>query len=66
MGGQGTTATAREEPSAWAVSKANKGGVFSSNPIPSGMLVASWLVLTWAGANSGKKYLERLRGPLIG
>ena len=49
VGGRGTTATTEEEPPTWVVSRANRSGVFSSNPISSGILVASWLVLTWVG-----------------
>ena len=49
VGGRGTAVTAEEEPPTWAVSRANRSGVFSSNPISSGILVVSWLVLTWVG-----------------
>ena len=51
VGGQGTTATAGEEPPDWAVSRASRSGVFSLKPIPSGMLVPYWLELIWAGHN---------------
>ena len=49
VGGWVTTTTVGEEPPAWAVSRASKSGVFSSNPILSGMLVASWSTLACAG-----------------
>lgn len=49
VGGRVTTGTAGDKPLAWAVSEANRSGVFSSNPVPSGMFLASWLVLTCVG-----------------
>ena len=49
VGGWVATTTTGEEPPAWAVSRASKSGVFSSNPILSGMLVASWSTLACAG-----------------
>ena len=48
VGGRVNIATAREEPPAWAVNRASKSGVFSTNPILSGMLVAFWLALACA------------------
>ena len=50
VGGRGTTGTTGEAPLAWVVSKASRSGVFSSSTIPLGVLVASWLVLVWAGS----------------
>ena len=49
VGGQVTTAMVGEEPPIWAVSRASRSGVFFSNSILSGMLVASWSALTCAG-----------------
>ena len=49
VGGWGTTMTAGEDPPIWAINKAKRSKVFSSNPIPSGILAPSLLVLTWAG-----------------
>lgn len=46
VGSRGTTKIAGEAPLAWAVSNAKRFRVFSSNIIPSGILVSSWLVLT--------------------
>ena len=43
----GTTGTAGEAPSTWAVSNASKSGFFSSSTIPSRMLAFSWLVPIW-------------------
>ena len=57
LGGRVTTGTAREEPLAWAVSKARRSSIFSSNPMPSRMLVASWLALTFAGFRCGLEVL---------
>ena len=57
VGGRGTTGTAGEVPPAWAVSNSNRSGVFSSSTMSSGMLISSWLVLSWAG---GK---HRWKGP---
>ena len=53
-----TTGTVGEEPLAWAISKASKSRVFSSNPMPSGMFVASWLALTCVGF----KHLHKVLG----
>ena len=46
VSGRGTTGTVGEEPVVWGVSKARRSVVFSSKPIPSRMLVPSWLELT--------------------
>ena len=48
MGGRVITGTVGEEPPVWAVSKSSKSEVFSFNPMPSGMSMASWLALTCA------------------
>ena len=58
VGARVTTSTVGEEPLAWAISKASKSRVFSSNPMPSGMFVASWLALTCVGF----KHLHKVLG----
>lgn len=45
LGDRGTTGTTGEAPPAWEVSNASKSEVFSYSTMPSGMLVASWLVV---------------------
>ena len=58
VGGQVTTGMAGEEPPTWAVSKASRSGVFSSNPMSSGMFVAYWWALTCAGFRHWHEVLE--------
>ena len=57
VGGRVTTGTFGEEPLTWAMSNASRSGIFSSNPMPSGMFMASWLVLTCAGFKCGREVL---------
>ena len=46
VGGWGTTMIVGEKPPIWAINKAKRSRVFSSNPIPSGIWAPSLLVLT--------------------
>ena len=62
VGGRGTTGIAGEEPSLWAISKARRSGVFSSKPIPSEMLVPSWLKLNWVRCRGRCEVLEASLG----
>ena len=59
------TGMAREEPPVWEASKVSRSGVFSSNLMPFGMFVASWLALTCAGFRRLCE-VERLQDLLVG
>ena len=60
--GRVTTGTAGDEPPTWAVSKASRSRVFSSNPMPSMILVVSRLALTCAGFGHLREVIEASLG----
>lgn len=61
VSGRGTIRIAGVVPPAWAVSNANKSGVFPSRTMAYGTFDTSWLVLMEAGPNDGKWWLGDLR-----